>query len=678
MRRVSRRAALALPFVGYLMARASARAQTAARPGPPARGPHAKDVEWRSFAGDLANTRYSPLDQINAANFNDLEVAWRFKTDAFGARPEYQFESTPLMIGGVIYTTAGSRRDVVALDAATGEILWMHREDEGQRAEVAPRKLSGRGLAYWTDGVEGRILYVTIGYQLVALDAKSGLPVPGFGVNGVVDLKQDDDQDIDPILSDIGLHATPCVAKDVVIIGAAHSVGNIPKTFKNTKGYVRGFDVRTGKRLWIFHTIPKKGEFGYDTWLDGTENIGSGGVWCQISVDEELNLAYLGVELPTGDEEGGHRRGDALFGESLVAVDLHTGERRWHYQMVHHGLWDYDTCCAAILVDIPVRGKIVKALAQPSKQSFLYVLNRETGKPIWPIPEKRVPKGDVPGEWYSPTQPHPSKPPAYDVQGIDPSVLIDYTPELHAQALKLIANYRIGPIFTPPTVYHPEGSWGTLTAPNLTGGTNWAGGSYDPEHHIVYVYSKTQADVMMAVKNTDPAESDFDYVNMRAAPRAPGKPPERDGFRPGLLTVQGLPLLKPPYGRITAIDLTKGDIAWQIAHGETPDEIRNHPALKGVKIPRTGRAGSLIGPLTTKTLVVCGEAGFVTTPSGARGAMLRAYDKATGEEKGAVYLPAPQSGAPMTYMLGGAQYIVLAIGGGNYSGELVAFRLPRG
>lgn len=660
MSSMSRRTALSLPLLGYLFAHQPAFARNQ---------PPSANTNWKHYAADLANTRYAPLDQIDASNFNDLEVAWRFRTDSLGPRPEYIFQSTPLVINGILYTTAGSRRAVVALDAATGEMLWMHREEEGARAAAAPRRLSGRGLSYWTDGVEERIFYVTIGYRLIALDARTGARVQDFGDNGVVDLKQDFDQEIDE-LADVGLHATPCVAKDVVIIGAAHTAGNVPRTRDNVKGYVRGFDARTGRRLWIFHTIPQEGEFGYDTWPDGTENIGNAGVWCQISVDEELNLVYLGVELPTGDTVGVYRRGDGLFGESLVAVDLHTGERRWHYQLVHHGLWDYDMPCAPILCDIPVDGRIVKALAQPTKQSFLYVLNRETGEPIWPIPELPVPQGDVPGEWYAATQPHPSKPPAYDVQGIDPSVLIDFTPELHEEALRLIQNYRIGPLFTPPSLYEESGTWGTLTAPNLTGGTNWPGGSYDPENHMVYVYSKTEADVMMTIPNEDSERSDFEYINVRSMPG------ERDGFRAGVLTIQGLPLLKPPYGRITAIDLSKGDIAWQVAHGETPDEIRNHPALQGLHIPRTGRPGSLIGPLTTKTLVICGEPGVFTTPNGQRGAMLRAYDKGSGEEVGEVYMPAPQTGAPMTYMLNGTQYIVIAIGGGNHSGELIAFRLP--
>ncbi len=662
--------------------------------GPPAWAQSgAQSGEWRSYGGDLGNTRYSPLDQINAQNFKQLEIAWRFKTDSLGPRPEYQFESTPLMVHGVLYTTAGSRRAVVALDAATGEMLWMHAEHEGARAENSPRQLSGHGVAYWTDGREERILYVTPGYRLVALNAKTGVPVSSFGNNGVIDLKQDDDQQMDLVTGSVGLHSTPIVAKNVVIVGAAHLEGGIPKSKNNVKGYVRGFDARTGKRLWIFHTIPKPGEFGIETWLnDSWSYTGNAGVWGQISVDEDLGLAYLPVELPTGDYYGGHRPGSGLFGESIVAVDLQTGQRKWHYQLVHHGLWDMDIPCAPILTDITVNGRTVKALAQPTKQAFLYVFDRTNGKPIWPMEERPVEKGTVPGEWYSPTQPFPTKPPAYDNQGVLPDSLINFTPELHEQALQAIAKYKTGPIFTPPSVSTREGTLATLVSPGSQGGSNWPGGSYDPETHTVYVFSQSALAVLGLVQ--PPSEvSDMNYVQgvagvvprvrraMGAAPEAAPPPPPPTAGRGGApalggLTIQGLPLLKPPYGRITAIDLDKGEFRWQIAHGETPDNIRNNPALKGLNIPRTGRPG-LIGVLTTKTLVIAGEAGYFTTPSGARGAMLRAYDKMTGQEVGAVYMPAPQTGSPMTYSLNGEQYLVVAIGGGNYSGELLAFKVPR-
>jgi quinoprotein glucose dehydrogenase len=676
---ISRRLTLAAPLLGWLASKTRAFAQGAAAPKTGAQvtaaQAHEPDVDWLSYGGNLASTRYSPIDQIGPDNFKSLEAAWRFETSPYGPRPEYVNQCTPLAAKGRLYFTAGVRRAVVAIDAATGEVIWSHREVEGERAAKSPRIGSGRGLAYWTDGTEERILYVTIGYRLVALDAKTGNLVPSFGEGGIVDLRLDDDQDMDLINADIGYNAAPAIGNDVVVIGAAMSAGSAPHTRDNVKGYVRGFDVRTGKRLWIFHTIPRKGEFGYDTWMDGTEHIGNAGDWAQISIDEELNLAYLGVEMPTGDFVGEYRRGKALFDESIVAVDLKTGVRKWHYQLVHHGLWDYDPPCAAILCDIPVGGKIVKALAQPTKQAFLYVLNRETGEPIWPIPERKAPQGDVPGEWYSPTQPIPSKPPAYDRQGATPDNLIDFTPQLHEEALRLIKNYVTGPVYTPPSIYKADGTWGTIALPKGEGGTNWPGGSYDPETHTAYVYSETEATLWALAHNEDKTVSDFDWIMMRHVPKADAEV-ARDGFKPRQITVQGLPLIKPPYGRITAIDLSKGEFRWQIAHGETPDQIRNHPALKGLTIPRTGQAGKL-SPLVTKTLVVCGDAAVFTTPSGQRGSMLRAYDKMTGQEVGAVYMPGPQVGSPMTYRLGGVQYIVLAIGGGNIKAELIAFRLPQ-
>jgi quinoprotein glucose dehydrogenase len=642
----------------------------------------AENGEWPTYGADLGNTRYSPLDQINGSNFNKLEIAWRFKTDSLGPHPEYKYESTPLMIHGVVYVTAGSRRDVVALDAATGELLWVHSENEGERGADSPRQLSGRGVAYWTDGKEQRILYVTPGYRLIALNAKTGSPVPTFGENGVVDLKKDDEQDIDLVTGEVALHATPIVAKNVVIVGAAHLAGNAPKSYKHIKGYVRGFDVKTGKRLWIFHTIPLPNEYGADTWLNGSAAYtGNTGVWAQISVDEDLNTAYLPVELPTGDEYGGHRPGSGLFGESIVAVDLNTGKRKWHYQLVHHGMWDMDIPCAPILININVDGKQVKALAQPTKQSYLYVFDRVTGQPVWPIVEKPAPQGDAPGEWYSPTQPSPTKPPAFDNQGVTADDLINFTAELHAEAEQLIKKYRIGPLFSPPSVSTLDGTLGTLVSPGALGGANWPGGSFDPETHKLYVFSQTTIRADGLVK-PDPSRSDMNYIDGIATAQAPaagrgrgaGGGGEEGGG--GTLTVHGLPLVKPPYGRITAYDMDKGEIAWQVAHGETPDEIKNNALLKGLNIPRTGQPG-IIGVLTTKSLVIAGEAGTSTTPSGVRGAMLRAYDKADGKEVGAVFMPAPQSGSPMTYMLNGEQYVVVAISGRGYSGELLAFKLPK-
>ena len=622
----------------------------------------AANGEWRTYGGDLGSTRYAPLDQINGDNFEDLEVVWRFKTVNLGPRPDYNYQATPLMIDGLLYVTAGSRRNVVALDAATGEMLWMYRLSEGERGANAIRRMSGRGVTYWTDGQgDERIFFVTIGYQLVGLDAKTGRPISGFGDDGVVDLKQNNDQYIDPLSGEIGWNSAPVVARDVVIVGASHRSGGAPPSRENIKGYIRGFDVRTGERKWIFHTIPQPGEFGRDTWLnDSAVYTGNTGVWTHLTVDEELGIAYLPIEIPTGDYYGGHRPGDNLFGESLVAIDLETGERLWHFQFVHHPIWDYDVPCPPILVDITVDGRAIKAVAQPTKQGWVYVFDRVTGEPVWPIEERPVPAGRVPGEWYSPTQPFPTKPPPFERQGFLLEELIDFTPELRAEALETVSQYKTGPVFTPPIVRGENGLLATLFVPN---GANWPGGSYDPETGIMYLYSHTLSRAIGLVN--DPERSDMDYIG-----------------RIQQVRVQGLPLMKPPWGRITAIDLNKGKIVWQIAHGATPDFVRNHPALQGLDIPRTGRTGGAggssggIGTLTTKTVVMSGEGEIFTTPSGTRGAMLRAYDKATGQERGAVYIPAAQTGSPMTYMLNGKQYLVLAVGGRSHQGELIAFALP--
>jgi quinoprotein glucose dehydrogenase len=473
----------------------------------------ARNGEWRTYGGDLGNTHYSNLEQINRDNFNKLEIAWRFKTDNLGPRPEYNLEATPLMANGIMYSTAGTRRSVVALDAATGELLWVHGENEGERGSSAPRQLSGRGLAYWTNGSEERILYVTPGYRLIALNAKTGNPVPGFGNNGAVDLKTEMDQEVDLVQGELGLHAAPVVAGDTVIVGAAHLPGSAPKSKTNVKGYIRGFDVTTGKRLWIFHTIPLPNEYGYDSWENESSSYtGNTGVWAQMSVDEELGMVYLPVELPTGDYYGGHRPGNGLFGESVVALDLKTGARKWHYQLVHHGIWDMDIPCAPMLVDITIDGRTIKALAQPTKQAFLYVFDRATGQPIWPIEEREVEQSTVPGEKTSPTQPFPTKPPAYDRQGFSIDDLIDFTPELRAEALKLVSRYKTGPIFTPPVVSRVEGPLGTLALATAGGGTNWAGGSYDPETHIAYLPSlKTiRSHGLLAPEGT---KSDMAYIS---------------------------------------------------------------------------------------------------------------------------------------------------------------------
>ena len=644
--------------------------------GPVAAQQGAPNGDWPTYGGDLGHTRYSALDQIDAENFSDLEVAWRFKTANLGPQPEFIFQSTPLMVNGVLYTTAGTRRAAVAMDAATGEMLWVHRLDEGDRGAWAPRRLSGRGLTYWDDGADGVIFYVTLGYRLIALNALTGRRIPAFGEDGLIDLKQGLDQDLDPVTGEVGLHAAPIISNGVIVIGAAHRSGVSPSTKEKPKGHIRGYDARTGERKWIFHTIPGADEFGNDTWLnDSWRYTGNTGVWGQMTIDEELGYVYLPVEMPTGDLYGGHRLGDNLFADSIVAVDITTGDRVWHYQTIHHDVWDFDLPNAPILVDITVDGRPIKAVAQPSKQGFLYVLDRTNGEPVWPIEERPVPQSDVPGEVTSATQPFPTKPPPFDRQGISVDDLVDFTPELRARAEEIIAPYRIGPLYTPPSIASFEGTLGTLHIPALTGGSNWPGGSFDPETGIFYIYSKTE--VMNLGLVSDPERSNMDYIMGRPRPPA-GATGGRGGRGRGGsgLNVDGISIVKPPWGRITAIDLNLGEIVWQVAHGETPDNIRNHPLLDGIDVPRTGVANTRIGTLVTKSLVIAGDGGLFTNQEGVRGSALRAYDKATGEEVGSVALPVPATGSPMTYTVGDTQYLVAAIAGGGFAGELWAFTAP--
>lgn len=670
---ISRRTVLASSAASVLVAMAPKRilAEPATRRLDPA------NTEWTCNGGDLAYTRYAPLSQINAENFDKLEIAWRFRTASLGPTVESNLQATPLLIKGRLYLTAGSRRTVICLDARTGELIWLYRLDEGKRARNAPRQLSGRGVGYWTDGTEERILFVTIGYQLVSLDVRTGRPDPQFGVGGIVDLKQGLDQQLDPETADIGLHSAPTIARNVIIVGAAHASSYAPRTRKNVRGYVRGFDVRTGRRKWIFHTIPHKGEFGYDTWAAGSaDQTGNTGAWAQISADEELGLAYVGVEMPTGDQVGVYRPGDNLFSESLVALDIETGERRWHYQFVHHGLWDYDVPCAAILCDLPMGRRIVKAIAQPTKQGFTFVLDRATGKPLFPVRERPVPMGNVPGESYSPTQPIPTRPPPFDRQGSSPEVLIDFTPELKEKALKIASRYTFGPLYTPPLLAVAGGSWGVLNLPGYTGGANWPGAAYDPETSRMFIYSQTNFLIPgTIVANSNQSVSEFEYIR-GTAQRTPGTA-NAALPGPGVLRVDGLPLVKPPWGRVTALDLALGTMVWQTAHGETPDEVRNHPALKGLEIPRTGQAGYGAG-FVTRTLFIISDTGSFTDRNGRKGARLRAYDKDTGEERGAVYLPAHATGVPMTFMLDGVQHIAVAVAGtvANEGAELIVLRLP--
>ena len=618
--------------------------------------------EWRFYGGDARSTKYSSLDQINRDNVADLQIGWRWKTDNFGPEPEFNSRVTPLMVGGVLYATAGYRRAAVAIDAATGETLWVYRMDEGERGENAPRRNSGRGVAYWTDGVEERIFLITPGYRMVALDAKTGRPVSGFGRDGVVDLKTGLDRPIDLEEARIGSSSPPIVVNDVVVVGAALPQGGAPPTKEMPPGHVRGFDARTGEQLWIFHTIPQRGEFGNETWEnDSWRFTGNGGVWTTMSADLELGYVYLPMELGTGDYYGGHRPGANLFSQSLVCLDATTGERVWHYQLTHHGIWDYDLPAAPILVDITVDGREIKAVAQVTKQGFTYVFDRVTGEPVWPIVERPVPQSDVPGERTSPTQPFPTRPAPFDRQGITAEDLIDFTPELHAEALEIASHYRLGPLYNPPSVIDSAGTQGTLNLPGSLGGANWHGAALDPETGMLYVPSSTNPSVIGLVNN--PERSNMNYISGRSSYRPPGAGGPR-----------GLPLIKPPWGRITAIDLNSGEHVWMMANNDTPEFVRDHPALEGIDLPRTGRP-TRAGLLVTKTLLFAGDGG-----SGGFGASLpsklRAHDKATGEILAEIDLPANQTGIPMTYMVDGKQYIVVVVGGRNHPAELVALTLP--
>jgi quinoprotein glucose dehydrogenase len=615
--------------------------------------------EWRAYRGDPGSTAYSPLDQITRDTVQKLEVAWTWKFDNFGpASQTSTTETTPLMVDGVLYFTAGPRRTVIAADAGTGETLWVWRIDEGARFDAAPRKVH-RGVAYWEEGDDRRVVLVTPGFQLVALDARTGRPVPTFGQNGLVDLfgELDLDTGLDA-QGRIGNSSPPVIANDVIVVGPALTPGG-RVNIENVKGDVMAFDVRTGRKLWTFHTIPRAGEPGSETWEgDSAQYSGNAGVWGAFSADPELGIVYLNVESATNDVYGGHRPGNNLYSDCVVALDIRTGRMIWYQQLVHHDIWDYDMPPAPILIDLTVDGTPVKAVVQLTKQAIAYAFDRTNGTPIFGWTERPVPQTDVPKEWTAPTQPFPNRPPPFDLHGITEDDLIDFTPELRAEAIKAIDGYRLGPIFTPPSLVTPTNR-GTIIVPGLGGGANWPGGAADPDTGFVYVGSTTSPSGIGLNPNDrtalppNAACCDTDYLMASSLP-----------------SVRGLRLLKPPYGRITAYDMNAGEIAWQIPNGDTPPAVKNHEALQGLTIPKTG-SPSQAGLLVTKTLLFAGEG-----PGGL--AVFHAYDKASGGEIWQTPLPGQQASLPMTYMHRGRQFVVVGVRGPQGSGaQLVAFAIPQ-
>ncbi len=611
----------------------------------------------------MQGRHYSSLSQIDTSNVRQLQARWAVPMPGNGI-----VEAVPLVVDGVMYTT-GAPGQVFALDARTGRQVWRYQRTQKVVNPYESNRVN-RGVAV----LGNRVFAGTLDGALIALDLRTGALLWELQVADT--------------LQGYSITSAPLVVKDKIVTGVAGGEYGI-------RGFVDAYDPASGNRLWRFYTIPGPGEFGHDTWEGDSWKEGSGATWLTGTFDPELNTLFWPVGNPGPDINGDVRKGDNLFTCSVLALDPDTGQRKWHYQLVHHPLWDMDISSAPILADINVNGRAIKAVAQPTKQGFLYVFDRVTGLPVWPIEERPVEKGNVPGEWYSPTQPFPLKPPSYARNGVAEDDLINFTPAMRDQALTIISKYKIGPVFTPPVESKLDGPLATLTLGTASGGTNWPGGSYDPETHIVYAFACNACLTPIGLVKSPKDVSDMNYIagtagqepRMRTGPgenagadsplpsRAPA--PARgggSGYVP--LTVQGLPLIKPPYATISAINLDKGEIIWQVAHGETPDSIRNHSGLKGLDIPRTGQAGYSIGTLITKTLVIAGDSQVTTTNEHSRGAMLRAYDKATGKEVGTVLMPAPQSGSPMTYMLNGKQYIVVAVSGGPYSGEYIAFTLP--
>lgn len=645
----------------------------------------AEQGEWRHYGADLAGTKYSPLGQITAANFATLRLAWRWESadaqlvraDASGTwrapaerifalleredpkrwvtRPRLaSLNATPLMIDGVLYINTPLSQ-AAAIDARTGRTLWVHDPKSYETGTPAVAPWRSRGVAYWTDGARARVLWGTGDGYLIAVDAKTGRLVTDFGTNGRVDLVAGVPRArrVKGAILPSSVQSPPIVVRDTVIVGS--SMNDYTKTKEMPPGWVRAYDVRTGRHKWDFHTIPEFGEFGADTWKnDSYTYTGQANVWTTMSADEALGYVYLPTSTPTSDHYGGHRLGDGLFGESLVCVDVETGKRVWHFQMIHHGVWDYDNPAAPNLLDIVVDGRAIKAVAQVTKQGFVYAFDRVTGKPVWPIEERKVPVDtDIPGEVLSPTQPFPIKPPAFEYQGTSIDDLVDFTPELREKAIEAVKGLRLGPLYTPNMLN------GTVIRPAVIGGANWGGAAVDPMTGMLYVPSKNLSSVIRYREPKPDEGSTFRLISLQSI-QAP-------------TLGDGLPLWKPPYSRMTAINMNRGDHAWMVPLGKG-DRIRNHPMLKPLNLPPLGGDGGGFGanngPVLTSSLLIMALA-LGGTNDGPR---LVAYDKTTGKEVGSVDLPGAPLGTPMTYMADGKQYVAVTVGGPVP--ELVAFSLP--
>ena len=652
--RATRRCAVALALATVTL---SGIFQMATRPASAQQG---ASTEWRAYGGQPEGTKYSPLDQIDAGNVNDLRIAWRWRSvdyDLVDDNPDLRFNhtllGTPLKVGDQLLMSTNLGQ-AAGIDPATGETLWSYRAlDDGAGR---PRGGSTRGVGYWHDpGLDDERIFLVSGERLVAIDAKTGNPIREFGEGGKVNLR-----DGIPRLEEYQWNAPPLVCRDTVIVGIY--VNDVPMNKEQPPGYIRGFDAVTGRLKWQFNPIPQPGELGHDTWEDGSwEYTGSATVWSIMTADDDLGYAYLPTGTPTHNWYGGHRPGDNLFAESLLCLECDTGQLVWYHQLIHHGIWDYDIASPPILADITVEGRAIRAVVQVTKQAFAFVFDRVTGEPVWPIEERPVSSSDVPGEQTSPTQPFPTKPAAFDRQGITVDDLIDFTPELRAEAVEIFDKYRSGPIFTPPSVRDesPGGTLGTLQLPSYVGGSNWNGAAYDPETQMLYVPSIT-APILVWLRQPDPAVSNFRYIRGN-----------RNVYIDG---PRGLPLVKPPWGRITAINLNTGEHEWMVPNGPGP---RDHLALQDLELPWLGAPGRA-APLLTKTLLFLGDGSpsLVVVPPHGGGKMFRAYDKRSGRVLWQTELPAGTSGAPMTYLHEGKQYVVVAVSDNDHEGELVALALP--